>query len=473
MHASRILALTALGLAAGLATPAHAEFPEATLYPGLHGGGNVILREWDFGMNAREHGLRADTGFYGMGGIKLGFQIDPRFALELGGSFLPFNSIPGNSGNTALEYDLDALYHILPGDWTPFVLGGFGGYHLVSGDLTSDFDPTFHVGLGLRGLVLPWLAVRAEARDILSDGFNQASNNVELRAGLDFFLAGKPDRDKDGFADDVDDCPDRAGVESAQGCPDSDGDGVGDQKDDCPDEVGSPDLGGCPDGDNDGIADKNDACPRKPGPKATDGCPDTDGDGVIDKNDACPDVPGKPGLKGCPDEDEDGIADADDACPKRAGPASTKGCPDRDRDGVADDDDKCPDIRGLKQFQGCVPDAVKKFTGAIKGITFDTAKATIRKPSFSTLDKAVEVMNQFPELKLAIEGHTDNVGDDAYNMRLSSDRANAVRDYLVSKGIHPDRLTAQGYGETKPTADNKTNAGRSENRRIEFNIIGE
>ncbi len=392
--------------------------------------------------------------------------------MELGGSLLPFHS-NADASDMGLEYDLDALYHLTGGDWAPFVLGGVGGYHLVDGDLTPDFDPTFHLGVGLRGLVLRWLAVRVEARDVLSDGFNQASNALEVRAGLDFFVAPKPDRDKDGFPDETDNCPDRPGVESAQGCPDSDGDTVGDLRDECPDEPGNPDLAGCPDTDNDGIADKNDACPRKPGPKATDGCPDTDGDGVIDKNDACPDVPGKPGLKGCPDEDEDGIADADDACTKRAGPQSTKGCPDRDRDGVADDDDKCPDITGLKAHQGCVPDAVKKFTGAIRGITFETGKATIKRTSFTTLDKAVAVMVQFSDLRLAIEGHTDDVGDDASNMRLSSDRANAVRDYLVKKGVDAGRLTAQGFGETRPKADNKTATGRAENRRIEFNIIGD
>ncbi|MBN1337003.1 MAG: OmpA family protein [Deltaproteobacteria bacterium] len=474
MHASHILALGALGLAAGLFTPApaHAEFPEATLYPGLHGGANGVLREWDFGINARERGLRADTSFYGMGGLRLGYQVNPRLAVELGGSFLPFSSVE-NEGDTALEYDLDALYHVLEGDWAPYVLGGVGGYHLVSGDLTADFDPTVHLAVGLRGLVLPWMAVRVEVRDVMSDGFNQVSNNLEMRGGLDFFLAGKPDRDKDGFSDEEDRCPDRPGVESAQGCPDADGDGVGDLTDACPDLAGNPDLDGCPDEDNDGIPDKDDACPHRPGPQKTDGCPDTDGDGVIDKNDACPDVPGKIGLKGCPDQDDDGIADGDDACPQRPGPQCTKGCPDRDGDGVADDEDKCPDVTGLKQFQGCVPDAVKKFTGAIKGITFETGKANIRKTSYNTLDKAVAVMAQFPELKLAIEGHTDDRGDDAFNMKLSDDRANAVRDYLVNKGVDPARLKAQGFGETKPTAANKTATGRAENRRIEFTIIGE
>jgi outer membrane protein OmpA-like peptidoglycan-associated protein len=474
VQASTSLALALSGVAAALLTPAtaRAEYPASTAYLGVHGGMNVVLSPWDFGKKAFSTGLKPETGLYGMGGIRFGYQLSPQAALELGGSYLPVTDTHGGS-NTGLEYDLDGLYHFTKSDWTPFVLVGVGGYHLVSGDLTSDFDPTFHAGLGLRGLVAPWLALRLEARDILSDGFKAPSNNLEVRAGLDIFLASKPDQDKDGIPDDQDHCPQVPGVASANGCPDRDGDGIGDKVDACPEVPGKAELDGCPDEDGDGISDKDDACPHKPGPALTNGCPDTDGDGVADKDDACPEVAGKPELKGCPDEDGDGITDADDACPKHPGPKSTKGCPDRDNDGVADSEDKCPDVTGLKAYQGCVPEAVKKFTGAIQGITFDTGKATIKPSSFSTLDKAVAVLKQFPELKLAIEGHTDDVADDAFNLKLSQERADSVRSYLLGKGIEASRLRAVGYGETRPKADNKTSSGRALNRRIEFTIVSE
>jgi outer membrane protein OmpA-like peptidoglycan-associated protein len=474
MRLSCLPALTGLALTAGLLFPsrAQAEYPSSSLYLGIHCGLNAVLTEWELGMNAREAGLRPATGAYGMAGIRVGYQFTPRLSLELGGSLLPYSSNADES-DTALEYDLDGLFHLTKSDWAPFVLIGYGSYHQVSGDLTADFDPNFHFGAGLRGLVAPWMAARLEARDMLSDGFGGPSDNLEVRVAVDFFLAGKPDKDKDGIADENDACPEIPGVASAGGCPDRDGDTVADGKDACPDDPGDPALDGCPDTDGDGIADVNDSCPHKAGPKATGGCPDTDNDGVIDKLDACPDVPGKAELKGCPDADNDGITDAEDACPNEPGPKSTKGCPDRDHDGVADRDDKCPDVTGLKQFQGCVPEAVKKFTGAIQGIYFETAKATIKPASFPVLDRAVAVLKEYPELKLLIEGHTDDVGDDAYNMRLSEDRAKSVREYLVSKGIDTVRLQSKGYGETKPAASNKTNAGRAKNRRIEFTITGE
>ncbi len=473
MRLAALSPLLVAGLALAWATPARAEYPEHTPYLGLHLGGNIVQAPWDFGHGAEIDGLTPAEGAYPLGGVRFGWQFSHRFAIEGGVSYHAFN-LNNSSPAAALEYDVDGLYHLTLSDWAPYLIAGVGGYHLVAADLDGDFDPTIHVGVGLRGLFTPTLALRLEARQVWSDGYGDPSQNTELRAGLDIFLAKPvPDRDKDGIADADDVCPDVFGVASAKGCPDRDGDTVADTADTCPDTPGKPELQGCVDTDADGLADVADTCPTVAGPKELGGCPDTDGDKILDKDDSCPAVAGKAEFKGCPDTDGDGITDASDVCPQVPGTKATGGCPDRDHDTVVDSEDKCPDVRGMKAYQGCVPDEVKKFTGAIKGINFETGKSTIKKESFPTLDHAVDVLKKFPDLRLLVEGHTDDVGDDASNLKLSQDRAAAVREYLVGKGIDAARLQAQGFGETKPVGDNKTTKGKAQNRRIEFTIIAE
>lgn len=105
-------------------------------------------------------------------------------------------------------------------------------------------------------------------------------------------------------------------------------------------------------------------------------------------------------------------------------------------------------------------------------IQFELAKATIKEESHSLLDEVVQVIKDNPRIKkIAIEGHASSDGDDAFNMKLSDDRAKSVRAYLTGHGIAKDRLTAQGFGEEKPIADNETEEGRQKNRRVEFNIV--
>ena len=228
------------------------------------------------------------------------------------------------------------------------------------------------------------------------------------------------------------------------------------------------------DQDQDGVIDADDRCPAVAGSVEYSGCPDTDSDGVPDDVDRCASVKGLAEHQGCPppDTDGDGVIDADDQCPNDKGEADTKGCPDKDGDSVRDADDKCPDQAGTVEEAGCLPAAVQKFSGSIKGITFDAGKATIRKASNKTLDAAVAVLQQYPSLRVEVQGHTDDQGPDDKNMELSQARANSVKDYLVAKGVAAERVDAKGYGETAPKADNKTGKGRAENRRIEFKILG-
>jgi outer membrane protein OmpA-like peptidoglycan-associated protein len=277
---------------------------------------------------------------------------------------------------------------------------------------------------------------------------------------------------------------------------DRDGDGIPDSEDACPDVKGvktsDPKTNGCPpDKDGDGIPDAEDACPDVPGVKTddpkTNGCPaDRDGDGIPDAQDACPDVKGvktdDPKTNGCPpDRDGDGIPDAEDACPDVKGVKTdnpkTNGCPsDRDGDGIPDAEDACPDAPGPKtddpKTNGCPKAAV--VNGMIKiseQVKFATGSAKILKDSDELLGAVADIFLKHPEIKtVRIEGHTDNAGKAAANKTLSKARAESVKAWLVKHGIDKKRLTTQGFGQDKPIDDNSTEAGRKNNRRVEFHI---
>jgi outer membrane protein OmpA-like peptidoglycan-associated protein len=231
------------------------------------------------------------------------------------------------------------------------------------------------------------------------------------------------DKDKDGIADSTDACPDVAGLKAFQGCPDSDGDGVPDKDDRCPGQPGLVKYNGCP-------------------------IPDSDGDGVNDENDKCPSVEGVARYNGCPipDSDGDGVNDEMDKCPAAAGPASNHGCPE------------------VKQ------EVIEKATYAAKHIFFSSGKATLLPKSYTALNDVAALMKDNPALHLDIEGYTDNTGDAATNLKLSQSRADAVRAYLVKKKVDSGRMTATGFGQDSPVADNKRAAGRAKNRRVELKL---
>ncbi len=299
----------------------------------------------------------------------------------------------------------------------------------------------------------------------LGDGFHFAM----LTAGIAISFGGQmaaDDRDGDGIPDDSDKCPgeaeDKDGFEDEDGCPDADndGDGVLDPDDECPDVAGVADNRGCPDDDvdRDGIKNADDQCPDeaedKDGFEDGDGCPDADndGDGILDEADKCPDEA----------EDKDGFEDED-------------GCPDTDNDGDGklDADDKCPNEPAPTTEDGC-PALVRVVGDQIKilqKVYFATNKSKILDRSFPVLDEVAQVILFKKNIKVRVEGHTDNKGKEKKNLKLSNDRAESVKAYLVSKGVAEDRLVAEGKGQSVPIADNGTEEGRGENRRVEFHII--
>lgn len=224
--------------------------------------------------------------------------------------------------------------------------------------------------------------------------------------------------------------------------------------------------GGGSDRDGDGVYDQQDACPDVAGLAQFNGCPDSDGDGVIDPEDNCPNTPGDAALGGCPDSDSDGIIDSKDNCPNSAGPLRFNGCPDSDGDGVIDTKDNCPEVAGVIENSGC-PAVQKQLDNYAKTILFVLEKAEILEESFPALEHIVGIVNEYPEATFTVSGHADSRGTEAFNQSLSEQRAQAIVDFLVNKGVAANRFTVVGYGESKPVATNANREGRKRNRRVE------
>jgi len=306
--------------------------------------------------------------------------------------------------------------------------------------------------------------------------------NPEVRAFIGIvFEPSLGDRDGDGLKDDVDRCPDDP-----------------EDRDQFEDEDGCPD----PDNDRDRILDDDDRCPNVPenynGFEDGDGCPDgepndRDGDKILDADDKCPDDPEDfdhfEDADGCPDfdNDHDKILDVDDLCPDDPEDydhfEDEDGCPDldNDKDRILDKDDRCPDkpeiYNNVDDADGCPDQGPIEITPdskivTLKEIKFEFNKAVISRDSFYILDSVTAALQGNPDfLLIEVAGHTDERGDDAYNLDLSDRRAAAVVTYLTSHGVDPKRLTSQGYGELSPLDTAHTEKAWTKNRRVEFLIV--
>ena len=415
-------------------------------------------------------------------GGRLGYRLSPLWAVELAGGITPTKEDVENGESVSLTH---ASGEFMMTPWTgmhggPFLFLGGGAGRLSSNRGVAPDESKSHLNQGLfeaGGGVRMWLTdalgVRLEARVQhwlpKEDMFKGKSvNYVTLSGGLTLAIGAK--------------------------ARDTDGDGVPDSHDKCP---GTPkgakvDKNGCPlDTDGDAVYDGLDKCPDTPkGSKvAATGCHvDTDGDGVCDGVDTCPDTPKgcTVDAKGCPsDSDGDGVCDGVDKCPNtpKGCVIGPDGCPvDSDGDGVCDGLDQCPNTpAGLKvDEKGCPIEIIERETelmdtGKIRlqNVQFDTGKADLKPESFDPLNIVGQVLTQWPTLRIEIAGHTDDVGGNAANLRLSQARAQSVLNYLKGKfpAIDSTRFVARGYGEERPLVPNISDENRAKNRRVEFTVL--
>ena len=447
---------------------------------------------WSIGLSGGKSAYNGDLGnaffnfdqpYQGIGGLKIGRYINPSLDVSLDGTYGRYGFWENSTdqflsnmlqGNLTLDYKLNNGY-ILSEDAViaPYIFGGLGFANISheeneAGTARAADGTDIYIPLGLGATVnitpnvgLFWQGTYGglnfnDERDFLEVGDNNDQFMLN-QVGLKFNIG-------------------------SGGIKDADGDGIADNKDACPNTPAGPNgYKGCPDSDGDGLIDRADDCPNTFGERKYKGCPDTDGDGVMDKIDDCPDVAGAAKFKGCPDTDGDGIADNIDECPNQRGTRSNRGCPvtttvvveDTDGDGIPNSEDQCPSVAGPASNRGCPvlsQEVQTVFEEALRGIQFETAKAVIKSASYPILNNVVRVMQNNPTYKLSIEGHTDSQGSEASNLDLSQRRAEAVRLYLVNNGIAASRMTATGYGESIPVADNNTPEGRALNRRVEFKV---
>jgi OOP family OmpA-OmpF porin len=376
--------------------------------------------------------------------------LNKGFSLQLAGSI---NKIE----NVITDNDADALY------WSADAIVKYDLNNLVG--KTGWFDPFVFLGGGY------------VSYDSVGEGMAQAGLGFNTwfneNLGLNFQTGVKT-----GFADKIDNhFQTSLGLVIRFGGKDTDGDGVYDKFDACPEVAGLVEFKGCPDADGDGIKDSDDACPNDAGLAAMNGCPDSDGDGVADKDDMCPNAKGTKANKGCPDSDGDGVLDKDDKCSNVAGPVANAGCPwpDTDGDGVLDKDDKCPTVAGVASEGGCeektiTKEAAEAISLTAKAILFNTGRSSFKSGITKQLDAIAAIMNKNPKATFMIGGHADSTGSEAINFKISDKRANAVRDYLVKKGVNASSLSVKGFGEAFPTDSNKTRAGKAKNRRVEIKV---
>lgn len=361
-------------------------------------------------------------------GIGFGYNYSEELGVEASFNYVTTDAEDTDENIEAYLYRMDALYHLMPRTKiVPYVAAGAGAITINDGRTGSDDDFIINYGAGIKWFMSRSLTLRGDVRHILD--FGDSDNNFAFTLGFSYLIGGK-----------------EPGVVPSM---DADGDGIYDDLDQCPDTPAGAvvDSIGCPkDTDGDGVYDGLDECPYTPRGAVVDstGCPeDSDGDGVYDGLDECPNTP-------------------------RGAVVDSAGCPkDSDGDGVYDGLDQCPDTpRGIKvDEKGCPVPIKEKVTIELK-VEFEFDRAEVKSIYQDHIEKVAAFLKAYPETEAVIEGHTDSRGTDQYNLRLSSRRAENVMKQLINYGIDPSRMRAVGQGESMPVADNATEEGRQQNRRV-------
>lgn len=358
-------------------------------------------------------------------GLALGYNFGAHWGAEGVMTLTRSEEKVGRGDVDAIAAHLDLLYHFRPQKrLVPYLSLGFGGFNLEynghdDGDLLAGY------GVGLKYFLSEDMALRLDLKHLFDINFHDTQkehefyNMLATTAGVSFQFGGKKvarlvsDRDVDGVVDAVDRCP---GTPSGGTV----------------DEVG---------------------CPVK---KAPEKIADSDRDGVADKLDLCPGT-------------AEGVV------------VDVKGCPlvtDKDLDGVLDALDFCPDTpaKTVVDARGCPAQVALVVALPAPALTFHLEylpnEIEVRSAFAAEMQKIADFVKANPGRRFVIEGHTDSVGSDADNMRLSQLRAEKIKTYLVEKlGVSPSLLDARGFGESNPVAANNTQIGRQQNRRVDIIVL--
>jgi outer membrane protein OmpA-like peptidoglycan-associated protein len=458
------------------------------------------------------------------GGLaRIGVWLPLNFSVELEGGFASPKTQTGDEGVSVKTFAGSALYNILVGQASSFYLkAGLGSTKYGSscpgtaspGDPICGSSGALLGGLGFRAAVTPTIMVRAEGlynrnKSTPTSGVPVSLSNFGLSVGASVMLGSKPilDEDGDGVLENRDRCPDTPAGASvdARGCPqDSDNDGVPDGVDRCATTIAGAavDSRGCSqDSDGDNIPDGLDKCPDSPAGVLVDprGCPrDSDGDSIPDGLDRCSDTPAGATVDalGCPgDEDGDGVLDGLDRCPRTTAGAAvdTRGCtssqqptrpapspqpspaqPAAPRPSAAQPPPRVqPDTVGrpMQRPNVTVPKSGAIAAGIIPDVTFVPGTARLQPSSYVALDSVADLLQADEKARIEIGAHSDNSGSASDDLRITALQAEAVRDYLVVKGVSYQQLVPRGYGSSVPLTPDTTPRGRAANRRVEIRLV--
>ena len=393
--------------------------------------------DWYGGVHAvytDDDGRRKIDDSVAGGQLNLGRQMMRNITLE---GMLGYSDIAGFPGQEHLDIGLNLLAHMAPdGRFSPYLIAGAGYLGTETTTGSEENRPTGTLGLGFRvRLGSSRVAIRGEYR--ARRAWEKQNNLTDWigTLGLQFPFG------------------DSGPAVTAIPDVDHDLDGVPDSQDQCPNTGPGVivDSVGCElDDDRDGVANGRDACPDTANGIAVDqsGCQvDDDGDGVANEMDRCPDTP-------------------------HGAPVDRNGCEfDDDGDTVVNGLDDCPDTTSGTRvdINGCeIRDVID-----LPGVTFASNSDALLAGAEAVLADAAATLRMNPDLVIEVAGHTDSDGSAEFNLGLSERRAGTVRDYLLALGVDPASLSARGYGELDPVADNSTALGKAENRRVELRILSQ
>jgi outer membrane protein OmpA-like peptidoglycan-associated protein len=438
------------------------------------------------------------------GGVgRLGVWLPLNLSLEAEGSFASAHTKSTDIGVKVRTFSGSLLYNIPVGSSsTVYLKAGlgstkYGGGDCPGGRVICGTSGAFLGGAGVRVGVTPTIMIRGEGLWNRNKSDQGSLSNFGANLGLSVMLGSKPipDSDGDGVLDNRDRCPGSPpGAQvDGRGCTgDDDNDGVPNGVDRCPNTVAGAkvDERGCSgDSDGDNIPDGLDKCPDTPAGVLVDpnGCPrDSDGDGIADGLDRCSATPKGATVDalGCPgDEDGDGVLDGLDRCPRTPSGAAVNalGCASGQGPERAAPTQPTPDTSRARPPSPAPPRqpaaapgprpqarATTITPGVLEGVTFEPGTARLQAGAGQTLDSIATILMANPTLRVEIAAHTDNAGSPADNLHLTTLQAEAVRNYLVVKGVAFQQLVAHGYGATVPRTPDTTPRGRAANRRVEI-----